>query len=90
MKINLNQILYSIFYNSLYNLGKGDYKYINNLEMLINPMIYYFKENNINCYDKNKNGEFNYIISKYSIKETNKNIQILNYKDNKKEIVKFI
>jgi hypothetical protein len=84
------QILYSIFYNSLYNLGKGFYNYINNLEMLINPIIYYFKENNIKCYDKNKNGEFNYIISKYSIKETNKNIQILNYKDNKKEIVKFI
>ena len=39
---NLNQInpLYSIDYNPVNNLREGEYKYLNNLENLIFPMIY--------------------------------------------------
>ena len=78
----LNQInlLCIIYYNSLYNLKEGYYRYLNNLENLIIKMIYYFKDNKI---IDNKNNELNYIISNYSNKDINKNLQILNNNDNK-------
>ena len=68
------KILYSIFHNSLFNINKGNYKYLNNIQNLLIPINYKYKDNNITI---NKN-DINNIISYYSIEDINKKIQILN------------
>ena len=76
------QIFNSIFYISINYIEQGNYKYYLNLQNLIFPIIDILNNNNID----NKNGDFNYIISKYSVERNlNKTIIISKQSEIKEE-----